>query len=213
MIFAVLPVKAPHQAKQRLGAVLDPREREALARLLYETVLRALCAASGLDRIAVATSDAATAENARRSGALVFEEQLQRSHSASAAWAVRRATALGATTILLIPIDVPLVTPAEIEDLAAASARADVCIVPSSDGAGTNALALRPPRVIEPRFGEQSFRLHHEQAQACGAAVLVLRPPGLVFDLDTPADAAALLARAPESPIAALLRPKCLSRS
>lgn len=210
MIFAVLPVKAPVNAKQRLSALLTPRQRERLARLMYEDVLAKLCTARGFDRVAVITSDSLAAAHARRSGALVFEEAEQRGHSHSADDAARRALALGARTVLLAPIDVPLVTVAEIEELAAA-ARHGVVIVPSSDGTGTNALLRTPPDAIDSRFGPGSFALHLEQARLRGVHAEVARPAGLTFDLDTPEDAVELLRRAPDCPVARYL--KCPSES
>ncbi len=205
MRIAVLPVKAPENAKQRLIGVLSRSQREALARVMYEDMLEKLCAARGLDRVAVATSDQRAAEHARRAGVLVFEETEQRGHSHSADAAALRAMELGARTVLLLPIDVPLATTAEIEELAAA-ARPGVLIVPSADGTGTNALVRTPPDVIESRFGPGSLRAHLEQARARGVPAEILRPPGIVFDLDTPEDAAELLARAPHSRAAQLLR-------
>ena len=117
---------------------LTPPQREALARSMYEEMMAKLRAARGIDRIVVATSDEATAAHARRSGALVLEETEQHSHSRSANAAARWAMELGAATVILLPIDVPLATTAEIEALAAA-ARPGVLIIPSADGTGTNA--------------------------------------------------------------------------
>ncbi|MBI3693567.1 MAG: 2-phospho-L-lactate guanylyltransferase [Acidobacteria bacterium] len=191
MIFALLPVKAPHLAKQRLSAVLEPVQREALARSMYEEMMTKVRAARGIDRIIVATSDDAIAAHARRSGALVLEETEQHSHSRSADNAARWAMEQGATTVILLPIDVPLATPAEIESLARA-VRPGVLLVPSADGTGTNALVLTPPDAIASHFGPGSFRRHLEEAQARGLLVEVLRPPGLVFDVDTPEDLAEL---------------------
>ena len=131
MIFALLPVKAPENAKQRLSGFMTPAQREALARLMFEEVLATLCAVKGLDRIAVATSDDAVASHARRAGALVFEETEQRGHSHSADAAAQLAAELGAATVLLVPIDTPLVTTAEIESLIAA-AESGVIVVPSA---------------------------------------------------------------------------------
>jgi 2-phospho-L-lactate guanylyltransferase len=81
-----------------------------------------------------------------------------------------------------------------------------VIIVPSADGTGTNALVRTPADVIESRFGKDSFRAHLDQARAKGVAADVMRPPGIVFDIDTPEDIATLLARAPHSRTAELLR-------
>ena len=205
MTFALLPVKARAHAKQRLCGMLSPEQREELARVMYEEVLEKIVAARGIDRVAVVTSDQAAAAHARRSGALVFEEREQHGHRHSADAAARRAMDLGARTVLLLPIDVPLVTTAEIEALAAA-ARPGAIIVPSADGTGTNALVLTPPDAIESRFGKDSFRAHVEHARARGVAVEVMRPAGLVFDIDTPEDVAELLERAPACRTAALLR-------
>jgi len=196
MTFAVLPVKDPRRAKERLSGVLDPAEREALARAMFEAVLTALQAAAGLDRILVATSDAETAARARRAGALVLEEQEQLGHSRSADAAARRAMELGAQTALLLPIDAPLVRPEEIASLVSAP-RPGVIIVPSRDGQGTNALVRTPPDAIPSCFGPDSFRRHAEEARRRGVACEVRRPPGLLLDIDTPEDLAELAARAP----------------
>lgn len=205
MIFALLPVKAPRNAKQRLSGFLTPAQREALARLMFEEVLATLCAVTSLDRIAVATSDEAVSRHARHAGALVFAETEQRGHSHSADAAALRAAELGATTVLMVPIDTPLVTAAEIESLLAA-AEPGVIVVPSADGTGTNALVHTPPAAMQCRFGPGSFQKHCDQARGKGLALKVMRPPGLLFDIDTPQDVAELLARAPDSRTAQWLR-------
>jgi len=194
---AVLPVKDPAGAKQRLAGVMDLPAREALARAMYEHVLEVLRQARRVQRILVVTSHPATAERARQAGALVMPERLQLGHSSSAGRAALRAQTLGATTALLLPIDIPLVTPAEIDDLVA-GARPGVRIVPDTAGTGTNALVLTPPGAIEPCFGPGSFARHLGQARRRGLAVEVRRPPGVVFDVDTPEDARELLARRPD---------------
>jgi rRNA-processing protein FCF1 len=65
LIFAILPVKSPQNAKQRLKGFLAVEQRETLARMLYQQTLAALCQAEGIDRVVVATSDAEVAEHAR----------------------------------------------------------------------------------------------------------------------------------------------------
>ena len=112
---------------------------------------------------------------------------------------------LGARTVLLAPIDVPLVTTTEIEELAA-MAQPGVVIVPSSDGTGTNALLRTPPDAIESRFGPGSFEAHLEQARLRGIRAEVARPAGLMFDIDTPEDVAELFIRAPHCRAARFLQ-------
>jgi len=212
VIFALLPVKKPGNAKQRLEGFLSPEHREQLAWLMFEQTLETLSRARGIDRVVVITNDEAVADHARRCGVFVFEEGLQSSHSASADMACELAAMLGAKSVLLVPIDVPLATSEDFEQLAAA-ARPGVVIVPSSDGTGTNALARTPPDVIPSCFGPGSFRAHQEQAGLKGVPAEVLRLPGLMFDIDTPEDVAELLAKAPESRVATFLRSACALRS
>ncbi len=47
MIFAILPVKSPQNAKQRLTGFLAVEQRETLARMLYQQTLATLCQADG----------------------------------------------------------------------------------------------------------------------------------------------------------------------
>jgi 2-phospho-L-lactate/phosphoenolpyruvate guanylyltransferase len=148
----------------------------------------------GFDAVAVATSDDAIASEATRAGALVFEETVQRSHSDSADAAARRAAGLGATTIALLPIDLPLVRPEEIESIITPPLEGLV-IVPSRDGTGTNALVRTPPGTIESRFGPGSLKAHLQQAIDKQLTTRVLWPAGIVFDLDTPEDWAELRQR------------------
>ena len=211
MIFAVLPVKNPQNAKLRLSGFLSPAQREMLARILYKQTLGALCQAKGIDQVAVVTSDSDIAEHARRSGTVVIDENEQVSHSASADAACLQAIKLGATTALLVPIDVPLVTSADFSRLAAA-ARPGLIVVPSADGTGTNALARTPPDVIESRFGPGSCRAHLEQARSKNVHAEVLRLRGLMFDIDTPEDVAELLASPHNSDVAFFLRTICASK-
>lgn len=209
MTFALLPVKAPAQAKQRLATVFAPEEREQLARVMFDEVLPVLLAARGLDRIVVAASDAEILRRAAAAGASTLAETRQNGHSSSADWAARKCIEWGATTLLLVPADVPLLRSAEIESLlevALALPVPRVVIVPSADGTGTNAMVRTPPDIIESRFGPDSFDAHMVQARARQAAVAVARPEGLVFDLDTPEDVARFLGRAPSGATAELLR-------
>ena len=211
MIFAVLPVKSPQKAKERLSGFLLPAQRETLARLLYKQTLAALGQADGIDRVAVVTSDSDVAEHARRSGTLVFDENEQLSHSVSADAACLRAKEMGASTVMLVPIDVPLVTPDDFSQLASA-ARPGLIVVPSADGTGTNALVRTPPDVVESRFGPGSCRAHLDQARSKGVPAEVLRIHGLMFDIDTPEDVAELLTTSPDSEIAIFLRTICASK-
>lgn len=196
MTFAVLPVKDPAQAKRRLAPLFTAGERARLAWLLYRRTLSILLSAGRLDKVVVVSSDKGVLDHARREGAEVIVEPAQRSHSGSADAAVAQCLAMGAARTLLLPIDVPLLRAVDVEQVlgsSGGSGDAEVVIVPSADGTGTNALLLSPPGAISCRFGPGSFGAHRLEAVRRGIAVTVASPSGLTFDLDQAEDVISLM--------------------
>ena len=98
--------------------------------------------------------------------------------------------AAGASAILIVPIDLPDVTPAAIDAVAGTlddPRRPLVAIVADRHGRGTNALLIAPPDAIEPCFGGDSHAAHVAAAESAGATLIELDGP-LAVDLDTPDD-------------------------
>ncbi len=156
-------------------------------------VMRALAATRGLERILVVTREPRAAAVAREIGAEIVADPHEAGHSAAALLGVRAAVAGGADRVLLVPGDCPLLDPDEVDGLLGAAGRG-VTIVPDRHGSGTNALVLDPPDVMAPSFGAGSCTRHAALARAAGARVRIVGVPTLAFDVDTPADLAALQA-------------------
>ena len=96
----------------------------------------------------------------------------------------------GAQALLVLPSDLPDVSPAAIGDIVAVLATSPppiVAIVPDRHGRGTNALLLAPPDVIDFAFGGDSRAAHRHAADAVCTRVVELDGP-LGLDLDTPED-------------------------
>ena len=108
--------------------------------------------------------------------------------------------AAGADAILVLPIDIPNVSPDRLAPLVELAEDVDplVAIVPDRHGRGTNALLLSPPDVIEFCFGGDSKDAHLGAARAAGAHVEVLDGP-LSLDIDTPDDLLIAQAETPEA--------------
>jgi 2-phospho-L-lactate guanylyltransferase (CobY/MobA/RfbA family) len=86
----------------------------------------------------------------------------------------------------VISADLPLLRSDEVEELLGATPERGIAIARAQDG-GTNAVAMRPPGLVQTHFGEpQSAAVH----AALGVDHVVLDLPGLAFDVDTPADLA-----------------------
>jgi 2-phospho-L-lactate guanylyltransferase len=90
--------------------------------------------------------------------------------------------------------DIPEITPSDVELLIEALPARGVAAAPSKDG-GTSALALRPPDVIELRFGEQSFAAHRKAAARAGVEFREAPLERLSLDIDSPADLRELMSR------------------
>lgn len=183
---AILPVKAYGQAKQRLGGAPE------LAASMTANVLDALAAAGSLDAVLVVTQEDAARRAARQRGFEVVDEPVLAGHNAAAELGIARALELGAESALLVPGDCPLLSGDEIDDLVARNGGNGVVIVPDRHGTGTNALLLRPPDAIHPAFGPGSRERHEGLARAAGVEPVVDEVAGLLLDVDTPDDLAAV---------------------
>jgi len=199
-IAAIIPVGPLEGAKTRLGGMLDAEERHDLVtRLLARTVDAAL-AVERLDDLLVISPDREVLTRAAERGARTLR---QRSRGLNHGVRDGRADALagGADTVVVLPTDLPFVTPESIDallDALPADGAPAVVIVPDRHGTGTNALVLRPPEVIDVAFGPSSRDAHRSRAEAAGVAVVELPDSPLSVDLDTPDDLMLVERTAPE---------------
>jgi 2-phospho-L-lactate guanylyltransferase len=191
--WAIVPIRGIETAKTRLGADLDPEERSALVTELLERTLRATRDARRIAGTVVVTMDGVAAELARRHRAVGLVERAPGLNAAIEA-ARSLAQARGATAVLVLPADLPAVSPAAIDELVEAAADAAtgagagvVTLVPDHHAAGTNALLVSPPDVIAPAFGAASRARHAAAARAAGAHLVELDGP-LTLDVDTAED-------------------------
>jgi 2-phospho-L-lactate/phosphoenolpyruvate guanylyltransferase len=205
-VWAVVPIKATVDAKQRLGAAVTPALRPRLALAMAEDVLAALAASPALAGIIVVTVDEAAAALAARYSARVLADGAREGQTGAVTAAARRLAREGRGAMLTIPGDVPLVTPGEIAQIVAAHERTpDFVIVPAHDERGSNAILCAPPDAVPLKFGDDSFLPHLDAARRAGLAPKILRLPGLGLDIDNPADLAAFIRIASKTRARALL--------
>ena len=190
-IWAVVPVKDTAAAKERLTPALPAYLRQALAMAMLEDVLAALSEVHGLAGRLLVTSDPAALTLASRYDCGCMGEGADAGHTGAVTAAVQRLAREGRQSMLTLPGDIPLVTPAEIGRLIAAHRAApSFTIVPSHDERGSNAILMSPPDAVPLRFGDNSFFPHLAAAEGRGIAPTVLHLPGIALDIDNPADLA-----------------------
>ena len=188
-IVAVVPVGELERAKSRLGEVLDAEERRDLVIALLQRTLAATRDTPRIAQTLVVTPDDEVTSIARAAGARVIR-QTDRGLNHGLDDARRAAVDDGATALLVLPADLPGVTPPAIE--AVLTTLDDertplVAIVPDRHGRGTNSLLLSPPGVIDFAFGGDSRVAHRHAADAASTRVVELGGP-MSLDVDTPED-------------------------
>ena len=190
MIPVVIPAKPLDVALNRLSGVLEKSERRALQAAMLSDVLLAATAFS--DRVVIVTSDALVAALAREHGALVAPDSDPPAGINAAV--ARGIAAVGAHGVLVVMGDLPCATVDDLRHVSVShpGGRGVVCAV-SRDGTGTNAMLLRPPGVIATAFGVNSLTRHVEAAETAGVESTLVTAPGLMLDVDTPDDLAALV--------------------
>jgi 2-phospho-L-lactate guanylyltransferase len=195
VIAALVPVKALRHSKSRLRPMLSDGQRQALVMAMLEDVLRLLAGVPAIAATAVVSPDADVLAFASRHGAQPIQEPPRsRGLNAALTFASDALARQGATGLLVLPVDVPLATAADIGAiLNRMSANPSIVLCPSRSG-GTNALALRPPGLIPFRFGYRSSNAHQREARARGLALTLLPLPSLALDIDRPQDLPAVLA-------------------
>jgi 2-phospho-L-lactate guanylyltransferase len=189
-IVAIVPVGVLDNAKSRLGGTLDAEERRDLVDTMLGRTVRAALATPALAETLVISPDREALEQAASLGARTMRQKGQ-GLNAGLREARDDAVAGGADAIVILPIDLPLVSPDALSQLLAplgvVGERPLVVLAPDRHGRGTNGLVVAPPDAIEPSFGGDSRAAHEACARVTGARYVELDGP-LRLDLDTPDD-------------------------
>ncbi len=185
-----IPMKPLALAKARLRPGLDDAARQNLAADMLRHVLAAVAASRVVGAGGVVSADPAAQALAARCGFENIVEDAPTGYNQAAARACAWAQARHCDALLILPADLPLLTPADIQHLASLAEPYPrvLVIAPDRTETGTNALLLRPPHVLRSQFGINSFQRHLENARAANIPALIHRSPTLAQDIDWPED-------------------------
>jgi 2-phospho-L-lactate/phosphoenolpyruvate guanylyltransferase len=188
-VVVIVPVSTLDGAKSRLGETLDAEERRDLVTRMIRRTVEAAVATPGIAETIVVTPDDEVRGLALAAGGRPIR---QGSHGLNRGLRQAReeAVAGGADAVLVLPIDLPMVSPSAIAAVLAPlddGGRPLVVAVSDRHRRGTNALLVAPPDAIEFAFGGDSRAAHAACAEEVGARFVELDGP-LTLDLDTPDD-------------------------
>ena len=192
-LWAIVPVKPLSRGKSRLAAVLSDEERSQLNEDLLAHTLQTLSEIKELEQVLVVSRDTHALTIARNHGARTVREDGQPHLNTALARATVVAKVYGTSSVLILPVDLPLLSR---DDVLALLEKADqppvVVIAPDRHERGTNAMLVSPAGLIDYDFGDDSFQRHCELARQAGARLEIVKLPSLGLDLDQPEDLAFL---------------------
>jgi len=192
--FVIIPVKRLDNAKSRLSSLLTDDERKQFCLKMLEDVLRTVKSTKHIRGTVVVSKDPMVSQIAKNSEVAYLKERktgLNRSVSEAVDWCVER----GATSILVLPADIPLIVPTDLNRIFTLGEKASMVISPSRNGKGTNALLLTPPKVSPTVYGPRSFQRHIKEAAKLKISFRRHRSPRIALDIDTVEDLTHFISR------------------
>lgn len=191
---AIIPVKTLTAAKSRLAEYLSASQRQHLVLCMLHHVLNILQASEMFECISVVSADRSVLEQARVWGARALVEE-QAGHNPALHAAALREREAGASALLTISADLPLLQIDDIQDLVYLAAEAPIVLAASREGTGTNAVLMRPPLALPYLFGIGSLQRYQLAASKRHLPAILYQSEGLALDVDTIDDLHRLQAR------------------
>jgi 2-phospho-L-lactate guanylyltransferase len=163
---------------------MDAAARAELARKLFKHVFATVCEFVAPRTIIIVSRAPEVLHWARADGGVALTETSQPDLNAALAQAANFARETGASKILVVAGDLPLLCASDLAEMTAA----DCAVAPDRHRRGTNALVW--PAIPAPRFhfGENSFERHLAIARTAGLDPRIVSRPGLAHDVDVPED-------------------------
>jgi 2-phospho-L-lactate guanylyltransferase len=190
-VAAVVPVKDLWGTKSRLKPSLDGGARAGLTIYMMGRVISTLREAH-LEKVCVVSPDRIVLHEAEKRGAFPLRQE-SRGLNPALEEGRRWVMDLGASSILVLPADLPLLEAPDVRALLEIAPESPSAVIsPDGTGTGTNALLIQPPDAIRFAFGPGSYEAHLRAARERGLEVRVCERPHLAFDLDTVEDLARL---------------------
>lgn len=192
-LWAIVPVKPLRRGKSRLSGVLSQEERTNLNRHLLVHTIDTLSAIPEIEHVLVISRDPGALALARDHGARTVQENGAPKLNIALTRATIVARNHATRGVLIVPADLPLITPEDVHAMLERSKNPPVVVVaPDRHNRGTNALLVCPAGLIEYDFGPDSFQRHCQQAQEVGAHLEICELPSLALDVDLPEDLAVI---------------------
>lgn len=186
-VYVIIPVKRLDNAKSRLSSLLTDGERKQFCLKMLEDVLSAVKSTKCAHETVVVSKDPMVSQVAKNFEVTHLKEKkrgLNKTVSEAVDWCIERE----ATSVLVLPADIPLVIPTDLDRIFALGEKTSMVISPSRNGKGTNALLFTPPNVCPTFYGPHSFQRYIKEASKLKISLCRYRSPRIALDIDTVED-------------------------
>jgi len=187
-LWVVVPVRSFRDGKRRLAPVLEVAQRTALVQWLLARTLNQATEFPGVSRTLVVTACRDVSAWVSNLGIGVVEESGMAGLNSALRQAQQTVVALGGSRMLVVSSDLPLLEARDLRHLADAASEGVLALAPDRTDQGTNAMCLPVSRPFDFAFGSNSFSRHCERAHVLDLESVIVRRPGLAFDVDLPVD-------------------------
>ncbi|MFT3895602.1 MAG: 2-phospho-L-lactate guanylyltransferase [Anaerolineales bacterium] len=154
-LWAIVPVKPLRRGKSRLAGKLTEDERAELNQSLLQHTIETLTDLKEIEQVLVVSRDPHALTVARNHGARTVLEDGQPHLNTALKRATVVAQVYATRGVLVLPADLPLISPQDIRELIDRAIDPPVVVIaPDRHHTGTNALLISPSGLIEYDFGE-----------------------------------------------------------
>jgi 2-phospho-L-lactate guanylyltransferase len=185
-----VPVKNFESGKSRLASLLTVEERVKLSELFLDYTLNTLTNTSAISNVVVVSSDKRAEGIAKIHNVKFLQEKKNQGVNAAVALADVYISEYAVDATIVIPQDLPLLLPEDIERICTSAQEHEKCLVicPSLRFDGSNALLRRPPLLITTNYDNDSYNVHIKKAKASDAIIKIIKTKRIMTDIDTVED-------------------------
>jgi 2-phospho-L-lactate/phosphoenolpyruvate guanylyltransferase len=185
-IFAIVPIKSFKNAKSRFGSLLSTHERIRLSGMLLERTISTLIKTPSIQKILLVSADDRIKGIASNHGVAFLEEIKEAGVNSAVKLADEFCISARADASLVLPTDLPLIVPEDI-DIICKSVLEEDCVIlcPSYKFDGSNVLLRKPCNIIRTSYDKESYPNHVLAGIKSNVKTRVLFLDRLMIDIDT----------------------------
>lgn len=188
-LWAIIPIKSFHNGKSRLAGCLSDEERISLTKGMFINLLQTLKFSTNIADAVIVSHDEEVRTVTESFNFRYLQEPSPFSLNHAVEAACQFCLSQGASEVLILPADMPLVNQESLQGLISKDTNPPIVVVaPDRHEAGTNALLINPMNGFSFHFGENSFALHQKIAESLHYRVVIVHTPEIELDLDLPED-------------------------